>query len=265
LLVLFLLDDTDLETFSSWDGNGWVLAISNDEDVADSGTERCTVGVLNVTDIVGTWMLLDGLENTDSTNIVSTGKIDSGTVDGLDDGLDLTVCEVDLERVILLDLWMWESDRSTVMGNNVWYLVLTNVLLDNFTKFERSFLSINSNRLESTLGIEKNSEMFVGFVNSEDVHLTKRESVFSSDLAINLDHTLSILADLKRILSVKSILKSLLKNNVKWNTISELMWTRCWSSTVNSLQFTKIPHLGSVNSFQNFSLSFIAHFVLDIN
>lgn len=41
-------------------------------------------------------MLLDGLENTDSTDIVSTGQIDSGSVDGLNDGLDLTVCEVDL-------------------------------------------------------------------------------------------------------------------------------------------------------------------------
>jgi len=81
LFLLFLLDDTDLKTFTSWDGNSWVLAISNDEDVADSSAESCTVGVLDVTNIIRSWMLLDGLENTNSTNIVSTGKIDGGTVD----------------------------------------------------------------------------------------------------------------------------------------------------------------------------------------
>jgi len=78
---LFLFDDTNLKTFTSWDGNSWVLAISNDEDVADSSAESCTVGVLDVTNIIRSWMLLDGLENTNSTNIVSTGKIDGGTVD----------------------------------------------------------------------------------------------------------------------------------------------------------------------------------------
>merc|ERR1712086_166676 len=143
-----------------------------------------------------------------------------------------------------------ESDRSTIVSNNEWYLVLANVLLDNFTKFERCFLSVNSDWLESTLGIHKNSEVLVGLINSEDIHLSEWESVFSSDLSVNLDHTLSILTDLERILSVKSILKSLLENNVKWNTLSELMRSWCWSSRVNSLQFTKIPHLGCGNSFK---------------
>jgi hypothetical protein len=144
------------------------------------------------------------------------------------------------------------------MGNNVWYLILSNILFDDLAKFEGGLLSVNSDWLESTLGIEKNSEMFIGFINGKNVHLSKWESVFSSDLAINLDHTLSILADLKRILSVKSVFQSLLKNNVKWNALSELMWTRSWSGTVHTLQFTKIPHLGSGDSFHNFSLSFIA-------
>jgi len=78
---LLLSDDSDLESFSSWDGNGWVLAISNDEDVAESGAESSAVGVLDISNIIGTWMLLNGLENTDSANIVSTGKIDGGTID----------------------------------------------------------------------------------------------------------------------------------------------------------------------------------------
>lgn len=105
MFIVFLLDDTDFETFSSWDCDGWVLAVTNDEDVAVTGGERCSVSVLDVTNIVGTWMLLDGLENTDSANIVSTGQIDGSTVDALDNGLDLTVCEVDLyDKIIALRL-----------------------------------------------------------------------------------------------------------------------------------------------------------------
>ena len=49
-------------------------------------------------------MLFDGLENTDSTNIVSSGQIDGSTVDIFDDGLDFTGGKVDLYKIIALSL-----------------------------------------------------------------------------------------------------------------------------------------------------------------
>jgi hypothetical protein len=36
------------------------------------------------------------------------------------------------------------------------------------------------------------------------------------------------------------------------------MWTSRWLGSVNSLKFTKIPLLWSINSLHDFSLSFVA-------
>lgn len=69
-------------------------------------------------------MLFNRLEDSNSTNIVTTCQIDSSSINTFDHGLDLTVGKIDLKSVHLGDLWMWESDRSSVMSNNIGYLVL---------------------------------------------------------------------------------------------------------------------------------------------
>ena len=46
--------------------------------------------------IEGTWMTLDGLKDTNSTDVVSTSQVNGGTVDVLDNAGDLRVSKVDL-------------------------------------------------------------------------------------------------------------------------------------------------------------------------
>lgn len=220
LFGILLLKESKSQTITLWKRDCWGLSISNDENVAKTGGEGVSVGILNVSNIEGTWMLFYGLENTDSTNIVSTDKINSSTVDTFDHGLDFTVLKVYLDSVLLLDLWMWESDWSSVMSNNVWDLWLSNILFDNFAQFELCLFGINSMRLVSSSNVKENSEVLISFVNRNDVHLTKRESVFSSHFTINFNHSFSILYNLHSFLSRKSIFQSLHKKNVKWNALS---------------------------------------------
>ena len=52
-----------------------------------------------MTDVEGTWMLLDGLKDTNSTDVVSSGEVNSGTIDKLDDTLDLASCQVYLYKI----------------------------------------------------------------------------------------------------------------------------------------------------------------------
>ena len=89
-----LLDKSKSDTFSSWDGDSGGFTVTNNKDVFKSGGEGVTLGVFDVTDFVGTWMLLDGGEDTDSTNVVSSNKHDSGSgleLDNTSDGLRFEV------------------------------------------------------------------------------------------------------------------------------------------------------------------------------
>jgi len=81
-------------------------------------------------------MSLNGGEGTDSTNIVSTGKDDGDVVGEFDDLLNGSGGEVNLDGVVDADVWMWESDGSTVVGGDMWDLVGTNLFGDNSAEFE---------------------------------------------------------------------------------------------------------------------------------
>ena len=95
-LGVSLLDEGELETIALGKGDGWVLTITDHENVLDSGGEGVTVGILDVSDVEGTWMLLDGLEDTNSTDVVSTSKVNRGTVDELVNTRDGLVSQVNL-------------------------------------------------------------------------------------------------------------------------------------------------------------------------
>ena len=65
--------ETQLETLITEDTDDWFLSFSNDENVTDTGGKVMSKTVLNVSNIEATWVLFDVLEDTDSSNIVTTG------------------------------------------------------------------------------------------------------------------------------------------------------------------------------------------------
>ena len=62
---------------------------------------------------------------------------------------------------------MWVSNGSSVVGDNVWDLVLTDGLSDDLGELERGFLGIESMWLHSSLGVVKDSEVLVGLVDGD--------------------------------------------------------------------------------------------------
>jgi hypothetical protein len=146
-------------------------------------------------------MLLNTLEDTSSSNIVSADNGAGGTLDVLDHEVDLLGGEVQLHGVSLLDVGMGVSDGSAIVGHDVRNLVLADSLLDDLAELEAGFFGVNSVWLESTLGVEKDSEVLVGLLDGDDIHVSEGESVISSDLSINLDETLFVTADSSAFIS----------------------------------------------------------------
>jgi len=173
-----------------------MLTITDDHNISSSGGEDVAMGILDMGNVEGTWMLLNRLHNTNSANVVSSSEVDGSIVLELEHTGDLTVSQVNFEAIILVDFRMRESEGSSVMSGNVWNLLLANVLLDDLAKLETCFLGINSVRVESSLSIKENSEELIRFFNSNNVHLTKWESVVSSDSSVNLDQALFLPANL---------------------------------------------------------------------
>lgn len=156
-----LLDEGKLDTIASWEGAHSVLG-ANNENVRETGGEGVAIGVSNVSDLVGTWMVLDVLEDTNTTNVVTTGGEDGGTVVELEDGLNIVGGEVELDGVVLLDVWVWETDGAAIVGGDVWDLVLTDNLADNLAEFPAGLLGVNWDWHEAALGVVHHSEVLTG-------------------------------------------------------------------------------------------------------
>lgn len=127
------------------------------------------MSILNVGDFVGTGVVFNMLKDTDTTDVVSAGSEDEGAVIEFDDSVDLTSLKVELDRVVLLDIWMRETDGPAVVGHNVWNLVLAKDLSLDLAELESSLLSVNLVSLEATLNVVKNAEVFVSLLDGNDV------------------------------------------------------------------------------------------------
>lgn len=97
------------------------------------------------------------------------------------------------------------------MSSHEWDLLLSNVLLCDLAKLETSLFGINSMWVESSFDIHEDSEELVGFFNSNNVHLTKWESVFSSDSSVDLDETFLLFNNLDTFLSAHGVVEPLLQ------------------------------------------------------
>jgi hypothetical protein len=128
-----------------------------------------------------------------------------------------------LDGVVDLDVGVGEADGPAVVGDDVWNLVLANLLLGDLAELEAGFLSVNSVGLETTLDVVKNAEVLAGLLNGNDVHEAEGEPVVLSFSVVNFDIGTLVLADLDALLAGESILESVLEKNRKGNTFAELV------------------------------------------
>lgn len=82
---------------------------------------------------------------------------------------------------------MRETKGSCIMGNDVRNLLLADFLLSDFADLEGCLLGVDSVRLESSLHVIQDTEVFIGAFDAYNVHLAERITSISAYFAIDLD------------------------------------------------------------------------------
>jgi len=135
-LSLSLFKDGFLDTISRRKFDPGLLALSDDDDVSESGGESVALGVLDVDDIERTGVFLDVLDDSDSANVVSV--LDEANVARFEmsESLDLSGSNIVLEGIANLDFRVRESDGSCIVSDNVRDLVGTNGLVGHLQELD---------------------------------------------------------------------------------------------------------------------------------
>jgi hypothetical protein len=93
---LSLFFESELDSPGGEEGDVGFLALSNDETVGSSGGESLSVWVLDVADVERTGVLFNVLDDTDSTDVVTSDGDNLGSVLVLDDSFDFIGLKVEL-------------------------------------------------------------------------------------------------------------------------------------------------------------------------
>lgn len=120
--LISFLEEVESDTFSLWNADCRLFAITNDHDVLETSGENVTISISDVGNFVRTWMLLKRLEGTNSTNVVSTCQENKGTVYKFDNRLDFVGDQVYLDWVVDINVGMWEPKGSCIVSDDIWDL-----------------------------------------------------------------------------------------------------------------------------------------------
>jgi len=252
-----LFGDSFPDTLVSWKADQSFVAFSEEEDVAGSGGENVSGGILDVDDVEGTWMSLSGLDGTDSTDILTADDLAHVTGVEFDPVGDFVGGEVELDGVTDFAVWVWVSDGSSVVCHQVWDVVLLVEELLHSAELVASLLSGDSVNDESALGVIDESEVLVGLLEGDNIHETGWVFAISSDLAVNLDHLSH--HDLLALVASKSVVESVSDEDGEWEALSELVWAGIWSVAENAAGLWEHPVVWSVKGFEVLLRSATSH------
>jgi len=186
--------------------------------------------------------------NSNSSDVVTRSdhtKVSSLEFDGIS---NLSSGDIQLNGIRDRDLWVGESDGTTIMGDNIRDLVGANSLLDDLAELVLGFFSLDASKNESSLNIIQNSVEFSSLLNGDDIHKSSRESRVSSDFAIDSNVSFLIIDDQSDFSSSQGVFKTVFQNDGEGKGFSVFMGTLGRFCGEDTTKFVKHPTLGSCDS-----------------
>jgi len=210
------------DTLVSWERYQRFIAFSKKEDVGQSCGESMASGVFDIDDIEGTWMFFTGLDGTNSTDVLTAD--DHTDVTGIEFNPvgDFSGSDVDFYGVTDHNVWVGVTDGAAVVGGEEWNVVLSQDDVLYSAEFVRSFFSSDSVNDVASFGIKYQSEVFVGLIESDNIHETGWVFDIGSYFTIDFNHLAH--HDFLAFASSKSILQTVSDENGQRQALTEFVW-----------------------------------------
>ncbi|GMT32155.1 hypothetical protein PFISCL1PPCAC_23452, partial [Pristionchus fissidentatus] len=219
--LVSLLGNGELDSLLGSEGDQRLGALSDDEDVGDTGGESVSGGVLDVDDVEGSRVTLTLGDDSDATDVTASG--DHGEVSGveLDEVGDLGGVDIEDNGVINLDMGVRVSDGTAIVGDDEGNSLGSNGHLGDLAKLEVTLLGGDAVADETALGVVEETESLVGLLDVDDIHESSGESHLSADLSVDLDQAL--LADLASLGVGQSVLQTVTEEEDEGEGLTELV------------------------------------------
>lgn len=225
--LVALLGNSQLDTLSLGKTDPGLGAFTNDKDIRKTSGKGVVTAILKVDNIKTSRMTLTVSNSTNTTHIVSTG--DHGNVSNLelDKGLDLSSFNVDTNAVVRANKGIGITDGATIMGDNEWDSLGSNLHLANLAKLILGFLIRDAVNNETSLDVIHKTELLTGLFNLNDIHETGREVGISANLTIDLNQALHNNAG--NLTLIQGIFQTVTEENDQGKTLTKLV--RTWRGT----------------------------------
>lgn len=252
VLVVSDLEDSLVDSLSLGKSDLGLVSVSNDNDERVSGGELVASGVLDCDQVVVSVELVDVLDDSDSSDVVSLHAVGEVSDLHLVRGLDLVGSDVELDGVLDLDVLVEELEGSSVVGDEVADLVGSDEFLLDSAEFEVSLFLLDFDHGESSLDVVEDSEGLVDLGDLEDVHESAGELGVSSDLVVDLDESLLLVEDGVDFGGVHGELQLVSEKDLDGDGLSQLVGALGGSDCEVSSHLVHHPRLGGDDSLQVF-------------
>lgn len=222
--LITLFSNGKLDSLSLGETDPGLVTFTDDKDVGKTGSESVITRILKMDDIETTKVTFTMGDDTNATHIVTTS--DEGNVSDfeLEERIDFTGFEVDLDSVVGADHGIGVADSATVVGDNEGNTLSAQLHLLDLAQLVTGFFVGNAVDGETALNVVEDTEVFTGLFDGNNVHETSGEVGISADLVVNFDGALHDNAG--DFALVQSVLQTVTEQNDQRQAFTELVGTR---------------------------------------
>lgn len=243
-----LLDDGLADAVVLGEGDHGSVTLANDEDVGQTGGERVTSGVLDVDNFEAARVLLQLGDDADTADVSAASDLDQvANLEG--DSLDnLAGLEVELDGVVRLDVRVGVSDGSAVVRGEVRDVVLAEDGSADTAQLELGLLRADSVDDIAALGVVQETEVLVGLLDRDDVHVASRVARVAADLAVDLDELLQ--DDEGHLAAGERVFEAVTEQDHHGEALTEFVGSVARARSKDTAHLAEHPVLRRVNTLQ---------------
>jgi hypothetical protein len=160
----------ELDTLALGEGDDSLVALTDNEDVGETGGELGVGNVADGDDVVAAEVTLTVNDGTDTALVTTTGEHDEVALLELDVVDDLVLDEVELDNVVNLDDGVGVTDGATVVGDDEGDTLSTELDLADLEELVGSLLLGDAVDGEATLDIVEETEVLAGLLDGDNVY-----------------------------------------------------------------------------------------------